>query len=203
MGMPGKIISKGAISAKADAMANYPDAKERQTFLEALEDPKNPDYADILIVQSTRMLGAEAVTQKEAAFLRSRWFNRDGKGWWQDRPDQPALEWTLRQSLIQAMKLAAEGRTTPLPVDSYWICGVAHLQVTVARNNNQVTRIILTPGIREDLPIIPTGADEDIWVIRPRHKPLNEAEIVAAQDIHVSQHVVEHVVETVRLRQTE
>jgi hypothetical protein len=66
----------------------------------------------------------------------------------------------------------------------------------------RVTRIILTPGIREDLPINPTGEDEDIWVIRAKHKPLNEVEIVAGQDIYVSQQVVENVVETVRLRQT-
>ena len=197
MGMPGKIVTKGSISAKADAMANYPNLQERMAFLKALEESQM-NYADILIEQSKKMLHLGVVTDDEANLLRSKWFNSNGKGWWKDNPAQGALEWILRQSLIQAMKVAQEGREkNPLLVDSYWICGVAHLEVIVTRSNNQVTRIMLTPGIREDLPIIPDDLDEDIWVIRPNQER-NDAERFVEQPIEVNKHGVQ----TVRLRKT-
>jgi hypothetical protein len=201
MGMAGKIVSKGSISTKADNMANYPNLEERAKFLAALEDQTQEDYAQILIEQSRRMLGPDgAVTTKEADFLRTKWFNSDGHGWWRCNPDQETLEWSLRQSLIQAMKVAEEGRRTkPLPVDSYWICGVAHLEVIVTLSTNQVTRTILTPGIKkeEEGPIILADGDEDIWVIRNR-RLLNDAERRVGYVILVNGYTVE----TVRLRKT-
>jgi hypothetical protein len=154
MGMYGKHVSQGPIMRKIDIMAN--DLSQRENFLAALRDPKQ-GYVDILAYFGPLTPGAE-LTPYELKALREYWFDphwEDPKSecWWKDH--QP-IEPIIRQGLIKAIEVASEDPDSKqkrnLLIDSHWVCIGDQFEVTVTCSGDHVTRINLTPLIREYSP---------------------------------------------------
>lgn len=128
--------SKGPIHRKIDEVVNHRDSNgrfdKREAFLARLMD-EGQDYVDLLQEQA-------AVTPAEAAYLRATWYNPGQDGWWHTL--QPILP-IVRAGLIKAVK---EASARDLPLDSYWVIGSRHVEVTIAVSPQQVTRILHTPA---------------------------------------------------------
>jgi hypothetical protein len=85
-------------------------------------------------------MGPDILTQAEATYLQSTWYNQDPTTgwWWQAQPIYPIL----RQGLFKAIREAGT-----LPIDSYWLPVTTGnlVAVLVAVSERQATRIIITP----------------------------------------------------------
>lgn len=201
MGMPGKMISKGLISAKVDRMANHPEKAKRQMLFDALSAWQAPggqnNYARIIFDVSKQALPPDQqITEGDVKYLEEYWF----KEWWKEH--QP-IEPSIRQSLIVAMQLAHWEAEPPSrqPIDSYWICAGNHFEVWATRSPQQITRLTLTPDVPATLPVRLVNQElTDIWVI----KPGNPVEITdsAFPPVELERQGRHYEVETWRLRQT-
>jgi hypothetical protein len=140
-------MTKGIVHKKIEAFVNH-NAEGCQRFLQALND-WHQDYVEIL----TQFVG---LTQGEARFLRTNWYNL--QGWW---PNLQPIEPAVRQSLIKALSLARERN---IALDCYHlVCCEDTFHVIIACSDYQVTRLLVTPAV-------PTTAQaanrEPIWTVK-------------------------------------
>ena len=147
-GMPG-IIAKVPINKRIDLLSNpttFGSHREferaRDAFLADLQsfDPNNKgqDYVEILKKHGI------VIGKKEEAHLRNHWFNEDGQSGWWTRPEYGPIAEIHRLGLIEAFLMSkAENK----PIDSYWICTGNRFQVCIGWSEQQITRIIISPGV--------------------------------------------------------
>lgn len=135
-------ISKGLFQRSIEKVAN--NINLRSDFLDTLEG--NPltageDWIDFLGKHG----GLDKVSEN---YIRNEWLQ-----FWQEydlRYKPEIIEEMLRQSLIKAIRLAMEHKPDAkelLPIDCQWIWtdGNKKFEVLVTYNEQQVTRILLTP----------------------------------------------------------
>lgn len=96
-------------------------------------------------------------TDVERQHMLDHWFG----GWW---PNQQPIVYILRDGLILAFQEAVDNQ---LPVDSYWImCDDACFETVVCVSGAQVTRLIITPTVPEQLAYRFLTQDQPIKVVR-------------------------------------
>ena len=163
-GMPG-IIAKVPITKRIDDLsrtfleaANPDDAF--QAFLNALEQTK--DYVQTLVDYGV-------VLPREEQHLRNHWFDENGQGWWKEAGPVKEIH---RRSLIEAFR---EAQRLNRPIDSYWICA-AHRSFVVAIgwNEEQVTRLIISPPVPEHEDPRTLTQPMDILIVKRDERRLDE-----------------------------
>ena len=144
-------ISKGLFQRSIENVAN--DEGLRPEFLKTLQkDPvtSETDWIDFLRDRG----GLDRAAER---YLRDQWL----RFWEPDYPDYSPdiIEKMLRQSLIKAIELA-NSLPTPvgkklMPIDCHWIWtdNDNKFEVLIACNEQQVTRILLTPRPPTELSI--------------------------------------------------
>lgn len=187
-GMPGH-IAKVPISKRIDDLSR--DPVKRDAFLEDLKDWKQ-DYFDVLVKHGVLKRNDSRQSAKkddEYQHYRKHWFNYDHKGWWRDHPHVAHFERIHRQGMIEAFQ---EAQNRNLPIDTYWICFgpakpvqcehverpiIGPFEICVTWNENQITRIILTPGMPMDPDPDSLTAEEPFVVVKYGERGKGEDEV--------------------------
>jgi hypothetical protein len=167
-------LSKGPVHRAVDWVVNHQNRDGefdmRQRFLDDLES--NRDYLDILNDAMRSFLRAEGLppqwADKRADFLTSYLAEYWYCTWWpQHQPVMPLV----RVGLIKAINVANMVKPQ-LPIESQWIAAgpadspTSPFEVIVARGDQQVTRLLLTP--ETPMAADPRFLEElaDVWIIK-------------------------------------
>ena len=154
--MPGRpfgSMSQGSVLEKTDNTVNHRDASGefdlRGPFLADLND-WDQDYLEVMRQHAN-------LNDDEIYYLRTYWYNADTT-WW---PDHYPTEPIVRQGTIQAIQVATDAN---LPMRSYWMAVGDRFEMLVARSEEQVTRIMLTPPAPATAAVHRNRAN--IWVVQ-------------------------------------
>lgn len=161
--MPGN-TAKGPVLHYLDRLSRKSDAKDRfkvlldelRTILPGTHRPDACSTANLAETLKTHLFdpfGDYPLTQKAADHLANDWFGRNGAAnamWHEHQPMEPifcqGLITALEEAIYQGGAQENGERPQSLPLNSLWVCVGGHYEVTVSRNLDQITFLILTPG---------------------------------------------------------
>jgi len=169
--MPG-YVGKGVIFGKLDGLLN--DTTRRTTFLNRIKaKDAQGKWSEELIDVAANML---PLTQQEKKHVQEHWFDEYGS-WW---PKEQPVDIVIRLGLIQAIGLATRTSAT-LRFDTYWICGVEHVELVSCCSQGQLTLLFLSPTspTSDQLPedFAHSTQREEIYVVRHRSRGPGEYQV--------------------------
>lgn len=175
--MAGKManVVKGPLFYYLDRLSQSDASMTRlQALLTAMEQLA-PGYRGLVDVFTAHIYSDLEAARIELVnnHIRQNWFN-ENDGWW---PEHQPIEPIFCQGLIKTVREALdspltiedavtkERRQRALPIDSYWVKGGPHFEMTVCRSLYQVTLLVRTPHA----PSPPAGIwaeDTPVWIVR-------------------------------------